>query len=352
MPYISKITLPSGTSYDIKDAYAREVIETLAGGDAVVFIGVSSTALTDGGTEKPTINNEQVNPSSGQLFFYGTSEFIWGKDSKWHELGDLSSLGSLAYKNSASATYTPAGSISKPTFTGSGTDVSVSFIEPIVPGSGNYTPTGSISLSGGQASASYKPKGGVSVSAATSSTTGYVITVNSDTTQEYSFTPSGSISTPTISLVEYGTTTQIKNPTSTTVVKTVATAAPGATAPANALTYYSVSNETLSLYQLGYTTGNSITTSNVTVKTGDATYVSSTPTFTGNGVRLITENITIPSTYSATFAGTQETVTLPITTEPTATFTGTEMVVSGYCTPLGGISTPSFTGTEATITVT
>ena len=64
MPYISKITLPSGTSYDIKDAYAREVIETLAGGDAVVFIGVSSTALTDGGTEKPTINNEQVNPSS------------------------------------------------------------------------------------------------------------------------------------------------------------------------------------------------------------------------------------------------------------------------------------------------
>jgi hypothetical protein len=49
MADISRITLPSGNTYDIKDATARSQIEALVGGDAVVFIGVSSTSLTDGG---------------------------------------------------------------------------------------------------------------------------------------------------------------------------------------------------------------------------------------------------------------------------------------------------------------
>lgn len=55
--FISKITLPSGTQYEIKDAYARSVIESIVGGNAVVFIGVSTTAMTDGGTEKPTVDD-------------------------------------------------------------------------------------------------------------------------------------------------------------------------------------------------------------------------------------------------------------------------------------------------------
>ena len=79
-------------------------------------------------------------------------------------------------------------------------------------------------------------------------------------------------------------------------------AAPGATAPSNNLTYYAVSGETLSLYQLGYTTGASITTADVTVKTGDAAYQASAPAFTGTGARLVTGNISVPS--SATFTGT------------------------------------------------
>ena len=58
MPDISKITLPSGTTYDLKDAGARELIENLAGLDTVIFQGVSTTALTDGGTEKPTVGGE------------------------------------------------------------------------------------------------------------------------------------------------------------------------------------------------------------------------------------------------------------------------------------------------------
>ena len=55
--FISKITLPSGTQYEIKDAYARSIIKSIVGGNAVVFVGVSTTAMKDGGTEKPTVDD-------------------------------------------------------------------------------------------------------------------------------------------------------------------------------------------------------------------------------------------------------------------------------------------------------
>ena len=47
---ISSITLPSGTTYDIKDAQARSDIATLQSlaTGAMYYIGISSTAITDG----------------------------------------------------------------------------------------------------------------------------------------------------------------------------------------------------------------------------------------------------------------------------------------------------------------
>lgn len=82
MADISKITLPSGTTYNIKDAEAREILEAFAGGSAVVFMGVSTTALTDGGNETPTVSGSTRTPVAGQLFFYGTQEYVYGNDSK------------------------------------------------------------------------------------------------------------------------------------------------------------------------------------------------------------------------------------------------------------------------------
>jgi len=35
-------------------------------------MGVSTTEITDGGSETPTIEGEAVTPGTGQLFFYGT----------------------------------------------------------------------------------------------------------------------------------------------------------------------------------------------------------------------------------------------------------------------------------------
>ena len=77
MPDISRITLPSGTTYDIKDATAREQIAAIVGGDIIRFVGVSSTEITDGGTETPTIGGEQYTPAVGDLVFYGAKEFIY-----------------------------------------------------------------------------------------------------------------------------------------------------------------------------------------------------------------------------------------------------------------------------------
>ena len=349
MPDISFLTLPSGTTYSLKDAEARSQIAALTGGDAVVFVGVSSTALTDGGNETPTVGGETKTPATGQLFFYGTQEFIYGDDSKWHALGSLDTLGDLAYKDSASGSYTPAGTVSQPTFTGSSSTVTITATDNT---SGNYQPKGTVSQptftgSSTTSTGTFTPSGSVSFT-----NTNKTATVSKASSGTATYTPEGSVSTPTISVATAGSTTTIKNPTSQTVAKTIAVAAPGATAPANAVTYYSVANETLSLYQIGYTTGDSITTSNVTVKTGDAAYESTQPTFTGTGARLVTGNISVPS--SASFTGTEGSVSVtgtPTGTVSQPTFTGTKAQLSGSTTASGTVSQPTFTGTAGTVTV-
>lgn len=354
MPDISKITLPSGTTYDIKDASARSQIAALTGGDAVVFIGVSTTALTDGGNEIPTVSGVTKTPAAGQLFFYGTQEFIYGTDSKWHALGSLDSLGDLAYKNNASGNYTPAGTISQPTFTGSSSTVTITSTNN---SSGNYQPAGTVSqptFNGNLLSSTGKftPTGNVTVT--TNATTNKTATVSKASSGTATYTPEGSVSAPTISVATAGATGTIHNPTKVTVAKTIVATAPGSTAPTNNLTYYSVANETLSLYQLGYTTGDSITTNDVTVKTGDAAYSASEPTFTGTGARLVTGNIAVPSTYTASFTGTEDDINVtgtPSGTVTQPTFSGTKVQLSGTTTANGTVSQPTFTGTQATITV-
>lgn len=353
MPQISKITLPSGTTYDIKDAEARAQIAALAGGDAIVFVGTSSTPMTDGGIEVPTVDGATVEPKTGQLFFYGTEEFIWGADDKWHALGSLDSLGALAYKDSAKTQYAPAGTVTQPTFTGSSSNVSFTIADNA---SGNYTPKGSVT--GGVFTGSsttftgtYTPAGGVSTTVKTS--TNKTTTVSS-TSGTATYTPAGNVSAPTISVKTAGSTTTVKNPTKQTVAKTVVAAAPGTTAPANSLTYYSVANETLSLYQLGYTTGDSITTTDVTVKTGDAAYQSTEPSFTGTGVRLVTGNIVVPSEFTSTFTGTEANISTsgtPNGSNSALGFSGTKVQFTATVTPNGTVSQPTFTGTQATIEV-
>lgn len=115
MADISKLTLPNGTTIYLKDDWARTQIENLNG--FTKYLGVTTTELTDGSTTNPiTINNVPVTAESGNIALYGNAEFIFD-GTNWNAFGDLSALGSLAYKNSASATYTPQGNVAAPAIT-------------------------------------------------------------------------------------------------------------------------------------------------------------------------------------------------------------------------------------------
>ena len=357
-PFISQITLPSGTTYDIKDQGARELIEALEG--ATKWLGVTTTALTDGATTNPiTIGGESVTAENGNIASYGSKEFIFNGTS-WQEFGDLSALGALAYKDSASATYTPAGSVSQPTFSGTEGNVSVSgtatgdisaqtFTGDEMTSSGSFTPAGDVSQPTftGDAMTStgkFTPAGN--------------ITMGVDATGTANYTPSGNVSAPTISVATAGATATVN---SITDVGTL----PSATMPTLAT---SVSNENLTIaWTDGSFDAGTLPTKGAdqTVKTGDAAYSASAPTFSGDGVALKgtfagTEgNINVSGTPEGTvskptFEGSAGTVSVKGTPEGSvsqATFTGTAFNSTGKFTPAGSVSKPDFTGTEATITV-
>lgn len=332
MADISKITLPSGTTYNIKDEVARNAI---SGG--VTFMGETTTALTDGSTiTSIVINGVTVTAVQGFLVVYSSKEFIFD-GTKWIELGDLSLIGDLGWKDSASGTFTPSGTVSQPTFTGSSSSVTITTADNT---SGNYQPKGTVSQptftgSSTTSTGSFTPSGSVSVS--TNTTTNKTATVSAAASGDVTYTPAGSVSAPTISVASAGSTTTVN---SITAVGSL----PSWTG--------TVANETLTI---AWSAGTLPTKgSNTTVKTGDASYSATAPTFTGTGARLVTGNIAVPNTYTATFSGTAGSVSVtgtPSGTVSQPTFTGTKAQISGTVTPSGTVSQPTFTGTQGTVTV-
>lgn len=106
--YISEIELPSGTTYELKDKGARA---------AKAWKGITTTPLTDGATTNPiTIDGESVTCVAGDETSYNETEFIFN-GTKWQEYGNLSGLGALAYKDTASGSVTAEGTVSKPSVT-------------------------------------------------------------------------------------------------------------------------------------------------------------------------------------------------------------------------------------------
>ena len=113
---MKQITVPvdvngviQNVTYDVADAVARARIAEL--GQALYWMGVTTTALAEGDTTNPiTINSEQVTANVGGIAAYNGTEFAWN-GSAWQVLGP-GNLGTLAYQNSASGSFTPAGSVS------------------------------------------------------------------------------------------------------------------------------------------------------------------------------------------------------------------------------------------------
>ena len=161
--YLSKI-VKGGNTLWLKDAEARQEIADIKSSitGAMHFIGVSSTAITDGATTGPwtiggvtyiasgTPAEGQKLLTAGDVAVYAPAgdtemEVVWS-GSKWQEYGSTGSLKALAFKDSASATYTPAGTNGSSTVTfaeGVGSDFVTGFsTAPVLPSLGEAT-TGS-----------------------------------------------------------------------------------------------------------------------------------------------------------------------------------------------------------------
>lgn len=335
MADISKITLLNGTTYNIKDAQARDDISAIqsaiAGG--VTFMGETTTALTDGATTTSiTINSKSVTAVKGYLVVYNSKEFVFD-GTKWIEMGDLSLIGDLGWKDSASASYTPAGSVSTPTFEGEG-----------MVSTGSFTPAGSVKLESNATQGTGRIPY-ISNIIGPTQLSGTPATIKSKVTAAgtvaistgngtANYTPEGSVAAPTISVKTAGATTTVNSITAVGTLPSLTT---------------TVANETLTI---SFNQGTLPTKgANTTVKTGDAAYQASAPAFTGTGAEL-----------KATFTGTEVEGSANYTPEGSVnvasgvkylsgSFTGTSGDVSVMGTPSGTVSKPTFTGTPGTITV-
>lgn len=396
-PYLDQIELPSGNTYDLVDSGARDLIAAINNWEYVVCTSAANTpkdvTWDDGGT---TITGTLVAASTTMYKIYlvpsinGTSdiydEYVTvnpsGSTYTWEMFGNTKlpdmtqyvknksghsggTAGELGYKDTASGSTTVA--VPKTyttTFTGKEKSVSVSgtpdgSVSSSFTGSDTYFKTASEVATGASftgssmtSSGKFTPSGSVSLTNSNQSTT--VTPAESGTS---TYTPSGSVAAPTISVVSAGATTSINNPTKKTVVTDMSVANPSSTTATGELVYCSVSGTKLSLKKFVETTGDSISTTATTVKTGDASYSASAPAFTGTGVRLVTGNISVPS--SASFSGTEGNVSVSGTTTGSVNVTkGTVEVApsatgtaANKYTPGGSVSS-SFTGTAMTSTGT
>lgn len=80
-------TVTANSNNLITSGAVANVISGLTG--AMHFLGVTSTAVTDGGTENPTIGGNAVTTKvAGDVVIYGNQEYVWSTTNKWELLGD------------------------------------------------------------------------------------------------------------------------------------------------------------------------------------------------------------------------------------------------------------------------
>lgn len=371
-PTIWQVTTTNGTTYDIEDRVARS-----QSGGAILIRGTTTTALEDNATTNPIIiSGNSYTAIANDAVFYGAKEFVFD-GTYWHEFGDMSGLGEMAKADTASTSYTPAGSVTltgteatvSPAASGSATytpagDVTLGTktklaVSKASSGTATYTPEGNVTLGDSAAStvsstsgtATYTPAGTIAVNASSGTGTAYTpegsIAVNASTGTGTSYTPEGSVAAPIISLITAGSTTS------------VTPFGDAGTLPELTMT---VSNGNLTF---GFSQGTLPSAGTaVTVKTGDGAYSADAPAFTGTekklafsgtqkklafsgtGARLVTDSV-IPT--SAFFTGTGARLETSQDVPTTASFSGTGARLKvDTNVPTGA----TFTGTAETITVT
>ena len=141
----------SGAVYKLVDQGARDLIKEIM--NFTEYLGVTTSAVDDGASINPIIiGGESVTAVSGNVVTRSSDnkEFIYSSTGIWQNFGELSGLGSLAFKDYVTATYTPAGTVSQPTFTGTEFTPAGTVSQPTFSGSeltstGSYTPAGTVS---------------------------------------------------------------------------------------------------------------------------------------------------------------------------------------------------------------
>lgn len=120
--YISQVKLPTDTTiYYLKDGEAQESISYLQKliqelGDFNKYVGITTTALTDGATTNPIqINGESYTAIAGDVASYNdtTSSLYTAKDfifngTIWQEFANPTKMGKMAYYDQGTATFTPS----------------------------------------------------------------------------------------------------------------------------------------------------------------------------------------------------------------------------------------------------
>ena len=154
---------------------------------AMKFLGSSSTAISDGSTTGTiTVNSKSVTAAAGNVVLYNGYEYVW-TGSAWEQLGQEGSFSLKTHTHTVS--HTPAGSVSQPTFTG--------------------TEAGHTHSFSGSASHDHSFTGTAASHKHTFTGTGTLIKATFNGTEQtasVSYTPAGSVSTPTITVTPNTTT--------------------------------------------------------------------------------------------------------------------------------------------------
>lgn len=383
--YISKVKATDGSTYMIKDSHVwgnnnpetwvnnhstqslADVVENLY--TYSDFLGVTTSAVTDGSTNaQVVINNSTVTAQKGNIVLKDSKEFIWN-GSSWSEFGDLSAitsqLGDLAYKDNASTTYKPAGTVSQPSFNGTaatitakgtpaGTVSKPSFTGTAATISAKGTPAGTVSkptFTGTAATISAKGTPAGTVSKPTFSGTAATISVVG--------TPTGSVSKPNVTVTNSTKTIQYVTGRGTLPTLTVQT-----------------NNTDSQMLEFVFTQGALCSTASINATTNVTAALAAVPTFTGNALTSTATYTPAGTVSQPTFSGATLTATAAYTpggsvSQPTfsgavltstaaytpggnvsqPTFSGAELSATAAYTPAGTVTKPTFTGTQATITV-
>lgn len=93
------------------DYMNRAISSAISGlSGAMHFLGESTTAITNGGTETPTIDGKAVTPKTGDVVLYNGLEFVWD-GAHWIQLGDEASFALKTVSISAGEGLTGGGTL-------------------------------------------------------------------------------------------------------------------------------------------------------------------------------------------------------------------------------------------------